>query len=1074
LINIYPSNHLENLVILLDKVMQVAPGNLLSEEVILVQSKGMQHWLNLSLAHSRGISMNLKFSLPVQFFWQQMRVILGKDQVPEQSPYAREVLSWRLFDLLAAPQVTESLFCCEPTAYWRKGEGEQDALKRYQLAVQLADLFEQYLIYRPDWIFDWEKGGEPDQWQAHLWRLLVAQDPLHPLRLLERAQAALAQGSCNLPQRISLFGINAMPPLWLEFLSKLGEQTQVHLFHLNPCVEYWGSQQSEKQIAKQLDRWALADDEAFSDETGNPLLANLGAQGREFLNLLQECTSIEIPVFAAPAELQVNNGDVSPLLHRIQSDILQLRDAREEPGSVGDDSLVIASAHSALREVQALHDWLLHQFNEDPELTPKDVLVMCPQVENYAPYVDAVFARGWSEQAETVPPLPCTIADRTLKESEPLVELFSSLLELPDSRFQVSRILAYLRVPAVQLKFDIDDDELEQITYWLTQATVHWARDAEHKAELVGADGLNDHFSWQQGLDRLLLGFAQSDSAMIYQQQLLLPEVEGSQALLLGRLMQLLSLLTCYAGELRQPRSAANWKAFLTGIKEALLSELTEDQTGQQILTQAIDDLSEYTQAAGFTGLIPLVVVRDFLNLHFSQPEPGRQFMAGQVTFCSMMPMRSVPFKVVAILGLNDGEFPRQRQPMGFDLMANDKPRRGDRSRRGDDRYLFLEALISARHKLYLSYQGHDIKTNDRREPSLVLRELMDYLERGYGWSFPHEGGGGIHNVPLQPFSEDNYQGSQGSFSADWLKLAKRTTARENRVPLPALEENQEPISIEQLVSLFDNPSRAFAQQRLQLYLDTTGSEVPDDSEPFESSHLDRYLLQETLIEAQLTEQDTETILERARLQGHLPDTPSTERELQAWAEQAVLFTDHLQQQGVNRLEYRELEFALGDTTLTSRQPWLDEGLVFWRLASPKGKDDVRLWLNHLLAHCVTGQPVTTRGIFRDAKKDQVREVYFEPVEDAAAQLSQLIQLWKKGMQQPLLLNASLGQSFGLDQGFDESKFFQAWAGDMMKPGLKDNPYVAWFWPEAPAWSEVEADISDCYSALYQHRREEK
>jgi len=1074
LINIYPSNHLENLVILLDKVMQVSPGNLLSEEVILVQSKGMQHWLNLSLAQSRGISMNLKFSLPVQFFWQQMRAILGKDQVPEQSSYAREVLSWRLFDLLADPQVTGSLFCTEPTAYWRKGEGEQDELKRYQLASQLADLFEQYLIYRPDWIFDWEVGGEPDQWQAHLWRLLVAQDPQHPLRLLQQARATLRQGSCRLPERICLFGINAMPPLWLEFLSHLGEQTQVHLFHLNPCVEYWGNLLTEKQVAKQLDRWMACDAEFFMDEPGNPLLANLGAQGREFLNLLQEQTTVEIPVFDAPDELPVTGKASAQVLYRIQTDILQLRDARDLPESLVDDSVVIASAHSALREVQALHDWLLHQFNQDPDLTPKDILVMCPQVENYAPYVDAVFARGWTDHAETVPPLPCTIADRTLKESEPLVELFSSLLELPDSRFQVSRILAYLRVPAVQMKFDIADDELDQISHWLNSAAVHWARDSEHKAQLVGAEGLNDRFSWRQGLERLVLGFAQGDSASIYQDRLLLPDVEGDQALLLGRLMQLLSLLSRYTAELSRPRTALQWKSFLSEIKEGLLSDLSEDQSGQQILIQAIDDLSEYTQAAGFTGLIPLVVVRDFLTLHFSQPEPGRQFMAGQVTFCSMVPMRSVPFKVVAILGLNDGEFPRQRQPLGFDLIARDKPRRGDRSRRGDDRYLFLEALISARDKLYLSYQGHDIKTNVRREPSLVLRELMDYLQRGYGWSFPEEGEGDLSSVPLQPFSLENYQGEQGSFNPAWLKLADRADPRENLLPLPPIELSQEPVSIEQLVSLFDNPSRAFAQQRLQLYLDAAGVEVPEDSEPFESNHLDRYLLQETLIEAQLAGQDTEVLLQQARLSGHLPDTPTMELELQVWADQAVQFTAHLQEQGVENIEHKNFELELNGITLASRQPWLDEGLIYWRLASPKGKDDVRLWLNHLLAHCVTGQPVNTRGIFRDVKKDKVREVHFEPVADAEAQLLQLIGLWQKGMQQPVLLNASLGQRFGLSDSFDEPQLYKAWAGDMVNPGLQDNPYVAWFWPEMPVWDEIESDLTACYTALYQHRREEK
>ncbi|MCK5648161.1 MAG: exodeoxyribonuclease V subunit gamma, partial [Gammaproteobacteria bacterium] len=754
MINIYPANRLENLVFLLDRVMQTGSGhNVLSEEIILVQSKGMQHWLNLQLAQSRGISMNLSFSLPMQFFWNQIRAILGKDNVPEKSTYSREVLSWRIHDLLASDAVVNNPLCREASNYWLRKQqhtsagnedfdlqdsGLQD--KRFQLACQIADLFEQYLIFRPDWLLEWQQGNlEQGGWQALLWQLLVAQDPQHPIHLLKQAIAALKQNECHLPERISLFGINTLPPLWLEFLSELGQHTQVHFFHLNPCVEYWGDLKTDKAYAReQFYRWLKSSDypaakmQELQPEEGqelqpeeepqpeqlqeltNPLLSNLGSQGKDFLYLLQEHTSIEIPIYESPDELSSDTGEQASVLQKIQADILKLRDVRstgqQSPQAQIDNSITLASAHSALREIQALHDWLLAQINNDPTLTPKDILVMCPNVEDYAPYVDAVFAHGWNDWSEQVPPLPCSIADRTLKDSEPLVQAFIDLLDLPDSRFQVSQILGYLRLPAVQQKFSFSEDDLLILERWVNHASIHWGLDADHKQQILSteqenelsSDCFNKKFTWHQGLSRLLLGFAQSDQAALYQEQLLLPDVEGDEALLLGRYIELLEQLQFYAAKLQTARSPNDWKQFLLQAKDSLFSALSVDTNAQQIIEQAIDDLGEYTSQAHYDKKLPLSVIRDFLLNHFSQPEPGRQFMAGQVTFCSMVPMRSVPFRVIAVLGLNDGEFPRQRQPMGFDLMATEPPRKGDRSRRGDDRYLFLEALISCRDKLYL------------------------------------------------------------------------------------------------------------------------------------------------------------------------------------------------------------------------------------------------------------------------------------------------------------------------------------------------------------------------------------
>ncbi|WP_456405148.1 exodeoxyribonuclease V subunit gamma [Thiolapillus sp.] len=1068
MLNVYPSNRLEDLAQLLDAVLHTPKDNLLRPDIVLVQNGGMQHWLNLQLARQRGISMNLDFHLPASFFWQIIREVLGREAVPDLSPYSREVMCWRLYALLADPVVTGNPLCRDASDYWRAAPGNADSL-RFQLARELADLFEQYLIYRPDWIKDWDRGETP-HWQAFVWRQLVSDLPSHPLRLLRRTAEQLDNAAAALPPRLCIFGINALAPLWLEFLGKVARHTQVHLFQLNPCVEYWGDARSEKQLS----RWLGSDEHELEI---NPLLGNLGAQGREFLSLLQEQPTTEYAAFDPP--LQSAASDT--LLHHLQMDIFGLEDARRQPRELHDDSITLVSAHSALREVQGLHDWLLHQFNADASLTPADVLVTCPQIEDYAPAVQAVFGNGWQGENDALT-LPCSIADRALRDEEPLVAAFAELLDLPDSRFQVSQILGLLRLPSVQQQFGLTDDDLPVIEGWLEHAAVHWGLDDRHKKQILEVEHPTASYTWQQGLERLLLGFAWGHEAVIYDDRLLLPDVEGEEALLLGRLLQLVEGLKSYALKLGKPRSASAWQTLLSGMQEWLFSLNSEDEQAQQIIASAIDELGEHTQAAGFDQDIPLPVIRDWLRAGFSRPEPGRQFLVGQVSFCSMIPMRSVPFRIIAVLGLNDGAFPRQRPQRGFDLMAGEMPRPGDRSLRGDDRYLFLETLISAREKLYLSFQGRDIKTNQAREPSLVLRELMDYLEQGYGWKFS-AAATDIIQLPLQPFSPDNYLPKTGraaafhSFDAGWLALLQNQGERNNTASLSFEEDGDKELQLDTLLRFFDHPPRYFAHQQLGLYLGDDERGGPEDHEPFTANNLDRYLLQQQLVQCHIDGEADEVLLQQARLSGHLPENPLTGDMLQEWRQQADDFAAVVAQKGAAEIALEHAELSIGEFRLSAALPRVGDELLFYRLASAKGKDDMRLWLHHLFAHCVpgAGKGIVTRGIFRHGRKaDKFSQIVLQPLADAEALLGRLLAVWRQGRGRPLLCGAELGKRWVAALADEPGKFPAFWADDYKQRGPAHDPYYHWFWPDMPSWEELPGELLDeIYQPLYASRTEE-
>lgn len=1154
MIYLYPANKMELLLELYLKVQQVSPLPVFTKETIIVQNAGMQHWLNMSLANLRGISMNYGYALPSQFLWKLAKTMAGDEEIAEQLSYSREVLAWRIYQLFDDEELQNDKGFSDVYRYWHSENSEKTAaLKRYQFSVQLADLFEQYLVFRPDWLDAWQqlKGNDYSSfnkdtnetlsdevkktiyWQGKLWAKLQQQIPYNPLTLIEKAQANLEKNKALLPPRISFFGINAMAPMWLSFIEKVSEHTEVHFFHLNPCADYWGDLQTEKQAFKYIENWLTADDE-LTHLIGNPLLANLGQQGREFLSLLQQISTYAIDAFEDVGP-QENVTKEQNILQKIQQDILCLKDNRLTPEThnniQADQSITITSAHSALREVQGLHDWLLAQLNNDKSLTPKDILVMCPQVEKYAPYVDAVFTRGWQDLDSKIPPLPCSIADRVSKNSDPIVVTFLDLLALPDSRFQVNKLLAFLRVNAVQEKFSFSQPDIDKITLWLQQAAIHWGLDETHKAQTLSVEQLENttqHFTWKQGLSRLMRGFAYADQETIFQQQLLLPNVEGDDVLLLGQLMLLIEQLQWHSQQLSKTRIAVQWQHYLTELFESCFVDVDGDSSA--LIYQAINQLVEYCEAAEFQQPIDLLLVKDFLSQHFSEPDPGRQFMVGQVTFCSMLPMRSIPFKVIAILGLNDGEYPRQRNPVTFDLMEKTSTRVGDRSRRGDDRYLFLEAIISARQALYLSYQGNNIKNNAQQQPSLVLKELFDYLSSAYGWEFSPDKPNNIRQLPMQVFSDKNYQGDLPSFDGKWHKILSRSRSNEQLFithndkndnisgdmndKKNAIDNVAAPLqlSLTELIKFYQHPAKYFAEQQLNLQL-TQRQVLIDDVEPFKSEQLVSYLYRQDLLAVELDQQLTQTDKKQAKqlitqhyeLAGKIPNLPTSENLLADWQNTVDEFAKVITEQNLRVTDIKNIDVEI---TLTNsdkvvlhveiplaqsispsdHQPL--EKVSFYRSSRAKAKDLITLAFTQLCLQIAQTSDVqandlsdetnnelsndfisglnkvkTTQGCYFDTKTQQVSSYQVLPFAQPHELLTQLIETFIQGNQQALLLNAELGEKH-CKKPLTQITFENFWE-DPNAISLGDDIYMQYFWPQVPEFSLHEPLINQTYQTLF-------
>jgi len=995
MLHVYHSNRMERLCERLMEITEPAPASPLGAETIVVQHLGMGRWLALESARRCGIAANLAFPFPAAFVWDLFaRTLPG---VAQASPYRREVLAWRLMALL--PELVARPGFEAPRRYLEGG----DTLKRYQLARRVADVFDQYLVYRPDWIEAWEKG-EGEHWQAQLWRASAGSiDGDHRVRLLRRFVERCDAGEIDpaaLPERVCVFGLSTLPPAYLTVLARVAELIPVHLFVLNPSVQYWSDVVDERALARLRARWRR---EGKSDASGyytvgHPVLASTGRLGREFLDALHAFPCQDEELFEPPAGRGV--------LAMLQADMLLLQDrgAGAAPPldiAPGDGSIQLHACHSAMREVQVLHDRLLALFEDDPELQPQDVVVMMPRVDDYAPYIQAVFDAAPSQRY-----IPWSIADRAAGAVRPIVQVFLQLLRLPSSRFQASELLALLEVPAVLRRFRLDAAAFERIRDWVGASGIRWGRDARAREE-AGLPAWPDN-TWSFGLERLLLGYAmpppEPGGERLFRGRLPHPDIEGGEAVWLGQLQTFIAVLDRHRRALAEAHTPDGWVEVINALLSLFEPEDDADAEALQGIRDAADELRESAAAAGFNEALELDVVREILSAKLAEPAGGHRFLSGQVTFCAMMPMRSVPFRAVCLIGMNESDFPRRDTPLGFDLMARDR-RPGDRSRRDEDRTIFLEALLSARDALYISYVGRSARDNAPRLPSVLVSELMDTLDRGFRHPAGEPSKALLTEHPLQPFSASYFSPREPhlfSYAAQWQAGARalQAPAREPVFagePLEAPDAALTQVSLPGLVSFFKNPARAFLQDRLGVYLQSRDDEV-DDDEAFAPDALTVYAERQRILERRLAGVSADECYRLLRAEGRLPVGGFGRQVFDRYLDDAERMAAQLQRWLAAPACETEVDLELDGFRLKGRVGGVREsGLLRYRLARLKARDQLSLWVEHLALNAMRGGRSS-----RHVAEDKAFALAPLAPEAAREQLARLLQAYWGGLRQPL------------------------------------------------------------------------
>jgi exodeoxyribonuclease V gamma subunit len=937
-------------------------ASLLAPDTILIPQPGMKRWLQNSLAERHGIAANLRFLTPGEFVREALAANLPGDDDAAVAQAA--VLRWRLWEQLAAPGFArEPVFAPLAAAIARAEDSRAvRAQAQWALAGELAAAFEKYQAWRRDWLQRWDRGADPGDWQAELWRRATRGLAHRGARLSEYLarhggpEGAPPQG---LPARLFAFACQNVSPDVLRVIASAALAGPLHFFFVSPVAGWWGDLRTARERLREAPEGLFAADEE------HPLLRANGAAGRDFVRVLFDPDVVhpgfELPVYEPPDPI-TRTG----LLHRLQRDLLARR--ATDPAAAthmfdaaarADASLQFHACPTRLRELQVLHDRLRALLDADDTLQPRDIAVLAPDIGEYAPQVHAVFGALAGERGF----IPYAVADTGAAESLPLVAAFLRVLDLPASRFGVNEILDLLALAPVAQRLGLARADLVRLREALAAAGVRWGLDAAHRVAQGAPE--DTAYTWVWALERLLLGHASASTTML-EGVAPLPLLEGGALERLDALLQGLRTLARLQRELDRARDATQWQALLLRALEDLFPPVPEgaaDRRALDLLRERIDAFATEVTQSGVQQPIPPAIVRDWFAAALGEPEARQPFLTGGVTFARMVPMRLIPFRVICVLGMNDGAFPR-RDPVGglnrIDAALGTKARRpGDRALRDEDRGLFLQLFGAATDVFYLSWIGRDPRSGEPLAPSVVVSELLDVAAAAFADREPARAALVLEH-PLQPFAPaafgEDADPRRFSYRDEWrIEAGGVADTVSVFAPPAALDPPPLPTKVMTLDELrrdLRHPPRAFLRHALGMRLDEGDARLPED-EPFgredaRSQHALKQRLFDELVAAEELP-GIDTLRRRLLAEGWIAPAADGEREITRL--RASLLGARAQWRRWAPDPPRPVGFTLdlGDTVLEGRlAPVHEAGLLQFRAGKAHGRTRLDLALDAL------------------------------------------------------------------------------------------------------------------------------
>jgi len=1112
MLHIHRSARADQLLAALTGIISAPVQDALSPEVICVPSRGIERWISHGIASAVGVSANTRFPSPQALVEQAIAESTGRNRADD--PWVNGQLLWAIGEViddnmsspwlaLVANQINRGQIDFD-------GDVRQPRTDRVATFQYIRDLFLTYHWMRPEMVLAWRDGrdvGPTDTplaarngWQSRLWREVRERlDVPSPPELLVAATEKIAAGSVtlDLPERISGFGLTRLPSSVLSVLAAISTSRDVHLFALHPSAVLWNDIDAELTTGDPTAQARTRIADTTVGLTRNSMLTSWGRDSRE-LQLVLRSTNVATRDHFYPGEEDGDGSATNTVLHRLQRAIQRNEDdevagvvdlghdatRRSNPvdGAMterGDTSLQVHSCHGPVRQVQVMRDAILHELRSDPTLEPRDIVIMCPDVETFAPHIDAVFGDFQD--------LRVRIADQSVLTTNPMISAVMALLELADSRCTASDVIGFLHLDPVRAKFELTDESLERLEGWITSSGVRWGIDERHR-ERWGLHDISVN-TWKSGVDRILAGVVMADE----DQRVIgsirpLDDVPSTDIDLAGQLAEFVSRLSSLVRQLSQTFEVGVGFALIRDATESLMSATGEKEWQTIALRQLLEELELATGPVGLSMRVSLNEFNDIVAEKLSGRPTRTNFRSGDITVCTLTPMRSVPHRVVALLGLDDGAFPRKGRARGDDL-TRIQPLVGDHDVRGEDRQLLLDALLAARDCLIITYSGRSERTNEHLAPAVPLAELLTTLRRVTGAGKDSDV---VVSHPLQPFDPRNFE--KGTLRADqpWgfdqaafdgAKQAGRVLS--SRPPFwtgSAATRDVEAVSIDELVRFFQHPVKEFTTRRLNVRFQDFENDVIDELS-LELDSLALWALGERLLNVLISE--TEESAPSAGLRwinaekaaGTLPPGDLATAKIRGvYREVSKIARQVRQQRSGHDVASRAIRvqadcgvLVYGSVSGVCGSRIVDSS--FSRLLQsgssgssvPKAKPRIAAWIRLLaLAASYPSEDFTARVVGRGASGSAGSAVALSVLSappDAAYVLSSLVEVYLAGMREPLPLFSESSQASAtarrMRQAGQAGQLGRAveravkpvWESSYGWPREDQDPYIARFFP---------------------------
>lgn len=1073
-------------------------AGLLAQQQVVVQNQAVATWLNYRLAEKAGVAATMEFALPARLVWRL--VVLLAEGVTE-NVYAKQDMRWHLFALLdSSNQALWQEPACAVLAHFLRND--QGGLKRLRLASWIADLFDQYLLYRPQWMLAWrgknprlpdpqlDAASQHQAWQPLLWRTLTERCADAPDRamLQETAHQRLAQDlgvkaliTELLGPKIYVFGLLALPPVQLQLLLALAKHIDVCFYIFNPCQEYWLDIVSPKYLARlTATELTHADSERQPVhpyyETSHTLLGAFGRAGRDFIDLLLE--------FGDAAQLAEDFEPAADdsLLHRLQNDILTLQPKvaleHKRVLEMADNSLCFVGCYGAMREVEALHDWLLESFAENPALLPKDIIVMVPDINSYTTYIKAVFSAAQDELH-----IPYAICD--YNQTGTLVQsVLEKLLRLPDSRLTAADLLEILEIPAVMRAFNLENADIDRAEHMIQSSGIRWGKDTEHWQQFgfkMPPDAKVLPYTWDFGLQRMMAGYCMGEEAEAFQGLLPLAGMSLDSSQTFDGLLDFIERILYYQDRLAEQHTGKVWAGILRQMTADFLAPDSAEQKSLGAWYQAIAELELLETALGINAPVGVDVILEAFQPQWHGEHSSHQFLSGKVTFCTLLPMRNIPFSVVALLGINPNDFPRRSPVVSFSLLES-YPRKGDRRHDAEELYALLEAILAARTKLYLSWNERNPQDNAVLLPASVISQIRDVIDAGFAVAGQPEASASEHLIrhhPLQPFS--NKYNPENARLQTYSKLWAHPTKPKAAAASPGTDRSQIPkpaelmlppytaetrLSVEELAWCFADPAGYLLKRRFNIW-PPRATRSPENIEPFSINALPLHQLKTDALQQLRDGLDMQPWAAKMVLLGQVPLGSAGEELLQSIRYIMQSHQKHLTGLLQAAPVSVSVDIACGATnvqgTITHCVDYQQVHRLLLRAGTAKAPDLMRLWINHLaLAASGSGQ----HSLLVDDEKGHL----LLPVDATKAQelLLQMLSIRLEYLHKITPLTVASAWAWARAQGPSPTTNMQdaakaAWYSDAWHRGENSDWETATIWPEFPGEN---ADFQNDFARL--------